>query len=470
MKIAFMHYHLKPGGVTTCLKDQVHALKNDCDILVITGEMPEDPFPADTVRVPEIAYSIFQHRPLRVRDAVSAIIDAIQAHFNGPCDILHVHNPMLAKNKKLLQILKALQERGVRLLLQAHDFAEDGRPQSYYHEAYLQDCHYSVVNSRDYNILLKSGLKKEGLHLISNTVKSPDLDAGFTPKGTGVVYPIRAIRRKNIGEAILLSLFFKKGDGLVITLPPNSPVDIASYEAWKAFVAAHQLNVEFERGLNQPFEAIVSTSRFILTTSITEGFGFTFLEPWLFNKLAWGRKLYDICADFEANGIVLNHMYNELNVPLDWVELDGFSKKWNRTIRNVCQLFDFKIPESQIQGAYDMIIAGGTIDFGLLDEASQKKVIRLLLSDSANRKQMLLLNPLLSNIGKVRNAKEVIQTNRQAVLRNYGMEGYRQKLLSTYRCTAATSIRHRIDRKKLLRAFFDLNKFSLLKWGDYEVC
>jgi hypothetical protein len=117
-----------------------------------------------------------------------------------------------------------------------------------------------------------------------------------------------------------------------------------------------------------------------------------------------------------------------------------------------------------------MIIAGGTIDFGLLDEASQKKVIRLLLSDSANRKQMLLLNPLLSNIGKVRNAKEVIQTNRQAVLRNYGMEGYRQKLLSTYRCTAATSIRHRIDRKKLLRAFFDLNKFSLLKWGDYEVC
>ena len=462
-----MHYHLKPGGVTTCLKQQVHALKEDCDILVITGEMPDEAFPADTVIIPELAYSALLHRPLHARDVASAIIDAIQSRFNGACDILHVHNPMLAKNRKFLQILKALQKRGVCLLLQVHDFAEDGRPLSYYTEDYLQDCHYSVVNSRDYHILLKSGLKKEGLHLISNTVKLPDIESESSAKGADVVYPVRAIRRKNIGEAILLSLFFKNNGLLVITLPPNSPGDIESYEGWKAFVADHQLNVEFDRGINQPFEAIVRSASYLLTTSITEGFGFTFLEPWLFDKLVWGRKLYDICKDFEANGIHLDHMYTELNVPIDWVESDGFFEKWNGTIQNVGRLFDIQIQKAQIQSAYRIITAEGTIDFGLLDEAFQKRVIRLLLSDNANRKQLSLLNPTLSTIGKVSNAKDVITSNRQAVLRNYSMALYRQKLLSTYRCVAATTVRQRIDKKKLLAEFFDLNKFSLLKWGDY---
>ncbi len=462
-----MHYHLKPGGVTTCLKQQVHALKDDCDILVITGEMPDETFPADTVIIPELAYSTLLHRPFYARNVASAIIDAIQSRFKGACDILHVHNPMLAKNKKFLQILKALQKSGVCLLLQVHDFAEDGRPLSYYNEDYLKDCHYSVVNSRDYNILLKSGLTKEGLHLIFNTVKLPDIETKSCAQGADVVYPVRAIRRKNIGEAILLSLFFKNDGLLVITLPPNSPADIGSYEDWKAFVADHQLNVEFDRGLNQPFEAIVRSARYLLTTSITEGFGFTFLEPWLFDKLVWGRKLYDICKDFEANGILLNHMYGELNVPIDWVESDGFFEKWNGTIRNVCRLFGMQIKKDQIQSAYRIITAEGTIDFGLLDEAFQKRVIRFLLSDNANRKQMLLLNPALSRIGEVSNAKDVIASNRQAVLRHYSAALYRQKLFSIYRCVAETAVRQQIDKKKLLGEFFDLSKFSLLKWGDY---
>jgi glycosyltransferase involved in cell wall biosynthesis len=467
MKITFMHYHLKPGGVTTCLKQQVQALKNDCDMLVITGEMPDDAFPADTVIIPELAYSALQREPFRARDAASAIINAIQTRLKGPCDVLHVHNPMLAKNKKFLQILKALQKSGVCLLLQVHDFAEDGRPQSYYNEDYPEDCHYSVVNTRDYNILLKSGLKKEGLHLIFNAAKLPAVEADDSAKGTDVVYPIRAIRRKNIGEAILLSLFFKNDDVLVITLPPNSPADIESYKSWKAFVADHQLNVEFDHGLNQPFEAIVRSARYLLTTSITEGFGFTFLEPWLFDKLVWGRRLSDICTDFEANGLLLDHMYDELKVPLDWVGSDGFFDKWSRTILNVSRSFDFQIHKNQIQAAFDIIIAEGTVDFGLLDEPFQKKVINLLLAGNANRKRISLLNPPLSKIGKVWNATDIIKSNRNAVLRNYSMARYRRKLLSTYKHVATTAVRQRLDKKKLLTEFFDLRKFSLLKWGDY---
>ena len=469
MKIVFMHYHLKTGGVTTCLKHQVEALKNDGDVCVITGDLPQTAFPAKTIHIPELAYSADYQRSFEPENVAATVVQAIESHFSGPCDIVHVHNPILAKNKNFLKILKALQKRGLSLLLQIHDFAEDGRPQSYYTEDYPKDCHYSVVNSRDYRILLKSGLKKQGLHQIFNTVYLPDYryPSADSNGGPYVVYPIRAIRRKNIGEAILLSLFFRKDETLVITLPPNSPADIESYEDWKTFVSDYQLRVEFDRGINQPYEAILTSARYLLTTSITEGFGFSFLEPWLFDKLVWGRKLPDICTDFEANGVNLNHMYTQLNVPLDWIESGAFFEKWNRTIQNICKLLGLKIDKKRIQNAYVAITANKTIDFGLLDEEFQKQVIKGLISDKSFREKLLRLNPTLAKIGKISNKKDIIKSNCEAVARRYNMGQYRQKLLKIYAQVNRTCIRQHIDKKALLDEFLDLTKFSLLKWGDY---
>ena len=466
-----MHYHLKTGGVTTCLKHQVEALKNDCAVCVITGEMPQIAFPAKTIHIPELAYSADYQRSFEPENVAAKVVQAIESHFSGPCDIVHVHNPILAKNKKFLKILKALQKRGLSLFLQIHDFAEDGRPQSYYTEDYPKDCHYSVVNSRDYRILLKSGLKKKGLHQIFNTVYLPDYryPSADSNGGPFVVYPIRAIRRKNIGEAILLSLFFRKDEKLVITLPPNSPADIESYEDWKAFVSDYRLRVEFDRGINQPYEAILTSARYLLTTSITEGFGFSFLEPWLFDKLVWGRKLPDICADFEANGVCFDHMYTALKVPVDWLEWDDFYQKWKGTINNAAKLFGLAIDNDQIQSAFALLTAGGTIDFGLLDEAYQKQVIGRLLTPNAHTHfdELLSLNPFLAEMGRAANDKVLIENNRNAVARNYGMAQYRQKLLAIYAHVDRTAFRQRIDKKALLAEFLDLEKFSLLKWGAY---
>jgi len=193
---------------------------------------------------------------------------------------------MLAKNINFLKILKALQKRGIRLFLQIHDFAEDGRPLSYFSEEYVSDCHYGVINSRDYNILLKAGLKKQGLHKIFNTIKPIDFNNKKINPGNYVLYPIRAIRRKNIGEAILLSLFFQNNETLTITLPPNSMPDIISYVGWKNFVKENNLDVEFEAGLKKDFSELVLSAKFIITTSITEGFGFSFLEPWTAKKIS----------------------------------------------------------------------------------------------------------------------------------------------------------------------------------------
>jgi hypothetical protein len=465
MKIAFIHYHLKTGGVTTCLKQQLKALKSHCDTCVITGELPSDAFPAKTIYVPELAYSSVYRKPYAPEKVAATVIHKIQSFFDGPCDIVHVHNPLLAKNSNFLRFLKRLQQEGLNLLLQVHDFAEDGRARLYFHEDYPTDCHYCVVNSRDYQILLKCGLKKQGLHRLFNCVSLPQRPPAPVVEEPSIVYPIRAIRRKNIGEAILLSLLFDAHQKLAITLPPNSAADLVSYKAWKAFAIEYHLPVEFDQGLHTPFETLVASALYLLTTSITEGFGFSFLEPWLYHKYVSGRKLDDICDDFEVRGIDLGHMYSQLMVPLEGFDAIGYYRQWNRTIMDAARKFDLQIDTAQIRRAFEANTAGGLIDFGLLAEPYQKQVLVYLMSNKKHRQKLLACNPLLAEFSNATGQQNRIEANRNAIMRNYNLDQYRQTLLDLYACVDMTPVRQRVNQKKLLAEFFDLKRFSLLKWG-----
>jgi len=465
LKIAFIHYHLKTGGVTTVLRQQIESILDTCDLLVLSGEPPESPFPCNVVHIPGLGYDISNRNLIEPESVATAIIEAIHSKWKNGCDLVHVHNPTLKKNANFLKILNVLNNRGLKLFLQIHDFAEDGRPLSYFaEEEYIENCHYGVINSRDYDILLKTGLKKDGLHKIFNTITPFHSNTKDVILKKYILYPIRAIRRKNIGEAILLSLFFKKNAPLVITLPPNSPADIDSYENWKKFVMENRLNVIFEAGLNHEFSDLVLSSDFLITTSIAEGFGFSFLEPWTAKKILWGRNLPDICHDFEQNSIRLNHLYTRLDVPMDWIDNDMLSYTWKSGIQKVCALFGATIDDISIKTAYEKATTNNVIDFGLLNEPFQKKIISTLLSVSANRKKLIRLNPFLSSPGSVSNKDELIQNNMDAVLFNYNQLKYREKLIGIYKKVVRDNVCQKIDKKILLSEFLNLNNFSLLKW------
>jgi len=469
LKIAFIHYHLKTGGVTTVLRQQVESILDACDPLVLTGALPESSFPCDTVYIPGLGYDIFGGDRIEPESVASAIIKAIQLKWKGECDLVHVHNPTLAKNKNFLKILNELKERGIRLFLQIHDFAEDGRPFAYFsEEEYIRDCHYGVINSRDYTILLKAGLKNEGLHKIFNTIEPFDLALKDSISKNHVLYPIRAIRRKNIGEAILLSLFFKNNATLVITLPPNSPADIKSYEDWKFFVKENRLNVTFEAGLTHDFSDLVFSSDFFITTSITEGFGFSFLEPWTAKKFLWGRKLPEICQDFEKNSIRLNHLYSSLDVPMEWIDNEMLFHTWKAGIKKASAMFGITIDEASVKNAYEKATANNTIDFGLLNEPFQKQIISTILSNRTNRNRLIRLNTFLTNPGDVSNRDDLIRNNMEAVLLNYNKQKYKENLMDTYAKVIRNSVRQKIDKKTLLSEFLTLKNFSLLKWCDYD--
>ena len=468
MKIAFIHYHLKTGGVTTVLKQQIKAIQNSCDTFVLTGSDQKPSFPVDAVFIPGLGYDNFSQKKPPPHEVAESIISAISAKFGSKCDVLHVHNPTLAKNNDFLNILKELQIRNLNLFLQIHDFAEDGRPKVYFSDQYLSDCHYGVINSRDYNILLKAGLKKEGLHKIFNMVQPVTLGNKVEHTDNIVLYPIRAIRRKNIGEAILLSLFFKNNEKLSITLPPNSPADFKSYTGWINFVNSKNLNVEFESGLKNAFSKLVLSSRFLITTSISEGFGFSFIEPWCAKKIIWGRKLPDICRDFENNGISLGHLYSELLVPVEWIGKDNFYQKWKGCILTNCKLLNYDIDESSIDKIFSQVIKNETIDFALLDESFQKNIISHIMSNKNEIKELIRLNPYLASVGIVPEKQRLIKNNMKAVFSNYNKDIYKEKLIEIYNKVSNNSVSHSIDKKILLSCFLNPRHFSLLKWCEYS--
>jgi hypothetical protein len=323
-----------------------------------------------------------------------------------------------------------------------------------------------VINRRDEAILRAAGLDASGLHYLPNAVEAMPVNTSRKP-GAQVLYPVRAIRRKNLGEALLLSLFLRDGQRLAITQPPNSPADLASYRDWVAWSAANGLPVDFEAGKKTPFASLVAASQSMITTSVSEGFGMAFLETWTAGKPLWGRRLPDICKDYEDCGVDLNAMYDRIDVPLDWIDRDDFSRRWHNAVYNAARRFDHALSSARASKALDRIVNKGTVDFGLLDEALQRQLLSRLIAAPAKRKELIRTTPRLSDTRDAGAAKSLIEANRRAVLDHYGMTRYRDRLLEIYDRVVSHPVRHRIDKKILLRSFFNPECFSLLKWADY---
>ncbi|MFC2140109.1 hypothetical protein ACFLQ1_00130 [Candidatus Auribacterota bacterium] len=471
MRIVLFHYHLKPGGVTTVIRHQIAALKNSCEVIIMTGEKPQEKWPVPIVVIPDLSYKLNAFSPKKTNKIAGDIINYISKKWKNGCDVLHVHNPLLAKNKNLLKILNVLQHKGIKLFLQIHDFAEDGRVLSYFSEEYPAHCHYGVINSRDYHILLKSGLRPEGLHKISNIIMPlKTLKKSSTKEKNLILYPVRGIRRKNLGEAILLSLFLKNNETIGITLPPSSEKntlskDVPFYLKWKEFVKANHLNFSFELGIKHDFRELVTNAKMILTTSITEGFGFTFLEPWTANKFLAGRRIPDICVDFEEEGISLDHLYTQLFIPLKLIDSKEFFKKWKNCIVKNCKIMDYPLTKQDIEKAAFNLMVNDCLDFRLFDETTQRKIISLALKDKKSLFEIIDNNPWLENFTNTKNRTTLINRNKKIILNHYTTKNYCEKLINIYKKAKSNPVKQAINKTVLLRSFFNLNSFSLLKWN-----
>jgi glycosyltransferase involved in cell wall biosynthesis len=467
LKIVLVHYHLKPGGVTTVVLHQARALIEAGDeVLIISGEEPRVPLPVEpgapdqtalTVKVvPELHYD--QWRPAPGRDIAGALLEAVKSVWNG-ADVFVVHNPLIRKNSALLGALKKLG-RTERLLLQNHDLAEDFRPDVYANEEYPENCHYAVINSRDYSFLLQSGLKREGLHLIPNEVRSIAADPGVERRR--YLYPVRGIRRKNLGEALLLSLFIPEGRTVAVTQPPTTERDTGIYLRWKELAGELGLPVEFEAGTKTGFSRLLGSAAAAVTTSVKEGFGFSFLEPWTAGLAVAGRRIGYVCADFEEAGLRFDAFYDSIGLPKCETTRDypeQFRTRLEQAVNALYAAFGRETPgaiEAAIQNFASLLP-----DFGAMDEPMQEDFIRRAAADGGLRSALAEINPFLKEFSEWTPDPSLVEANREVVLSYYSRERITKILRES--CRAATvPVVQSISRSRLLELFLDPSRISLV--------
>lgn len=484
MRIAIVHYHLKRGGVTRVVESTIRGLvhlEEGTQCAVLTGDVPEDFRYRDRSRVVEgLHYSNAQPETPDSATLVARLRAAAREILGADPDCWHIHNHSLGKNSAMPGVVAELAASGEALLLQLHDFAEDGRPENHrlnqertassaclYPDG--RNIHYGFINARDYAIFQQAGLPPERLHLLANPVEAsprPTCDSeaknilAALKAERLILYPVRAVRRKNFGEMLLWAALAEPGDVFATTLGPTNQNYNDAYQNWQRFARKNQLLVSLGIGerADWSFEAIMGAAHAILNTSIAEGFGLAFLEPWLFGKTIVGRDLPDITADFKMQGIDLGRLYPSLAVPADWIDRDELTAALLEGLQAAYLTYDRPLPKNALERALEAISPSpGKLDFGGLNEALQQQIIERVLADPAAKSELPRL--------RLSNGAATIRRNADKVIQAYSLPRYAENLNSIYHSIEPLSSKKipYIDPGKILDGFLQPERFRLLR-------
>lgn len=481
MRVAIVHYHLRPGGVTRVIEHAVASLGAEAKVVVLSGE----PYGGEAdlrVRVVEGLGYGRDFDPATAKALAVGLEAAATEVLGGAPDLWHCHNHSLGKNLNFPLALYHLLEHGARVLLQVHDFAEDGRPSLYAAQRTMAQhtehslgellypqaagVHYAVLNNRDRGFLREAGVPEERLHLLPNAVHLPPQPESVAPPPFPeakqlYVYPTRGIRRKNLGELVLLAALAPEGTVLATTLGPANPEWRPYHERWEQCLARHRLPVRLaavEKG-EADFAALMARADALLSTSIAEGFGLAFLEPWLLDKPLVGRDLPDITLDFRQEGLDLNHLYARLEVPLEWVGERRLREDLHMGLEAQYKAYGLPLPAHATEEAFQSLVQEARVDFGRLHEPLQEQaVIRTLTSPLGLHEGMaeLLRRP----------TPVTVAHNRSIVEDRYALPAYGERLQALYASVAAGEARQGLDgldAADVLRAFLQPARFNLLR-------
>ncbi|MBU0955921.1 MAG: hypothetical protein KKI09_10875 [Spirochaetes bacterium] len=462
MTVLVLHYHLKPGGVGTVIRRQMAVLRlRGIRSLVLLGEAPAaDPgFPYQVEKA--LSYDApAESGPTgggggaAADGRVSAIAEAIRrncAGLDGRDTLIHAHNANIRKNSALLPAVRLLVQEGYRFLLQVHDVAEDWRPDVYPHQDYPEGCWWAALNRRDCrNFAVASGSPVFFLpNPVSDTVITVGGESAAVDRSANslYLYPVRGIRRKNLGEALLLSSFLPEGRSVGVTLPPNNPKDRPVYETWQHAAGALNLPLHFELGLQASLDELYSRSRAVLSTSIKEGFGLSFLETAIRGCPLLGRSIPYVLEDFAEQGIVFPHLYHSIFVPDDQFDKAAFGQRLSAALRNAFAAYRLGPPVAAALEQAATSLTAGLVDFGRLDEIAQLEVLHSLRQHSGARSALQRLNPWLSQWWQAADTMTLPSENQ---LTFWSLEAYAERLLACFAAMETQTASAAPDRQKLL--------------------
>jgi len=369
MKIVIVHYHLRPGGVTGVIEQQVLAIHKelpDAEVVVLSGER-RDSFanlPCEVHVVLELNYFVPSTQEEGLR-AETIILRALLDEITDSETIFHFHNPTLGKNPSLTGAIHSLGDTGVPIVSFVHDFSED-RPKNHaINTQYAHWCtcdvfdflypdteniHYLTLNNRDSQRKQWELLKKSSVQQMPPPVQkvtAPQNSRGeiacwlkLDDHKEWIFYPVRGIERKNIGEFILLALLDNEEREWILARKPANPREIEQYEQWVKLAEELEITVKFNAMDRVPFADMMHAADRIVTTSMREGFGMAYVEPWFIGKPVAGRELPMVVNDMRQVGVWQDLLYTELPVPVgeQWVdfgELDFDTKM--KVIRSIAK-------------------------------------------------------------------------------------------------------------------------------------
>lgn len=494
MQVAIVHYHLNRGGVTQVIKNHLRSLSRThrraerLRVVIFFGGRREG-WPEEEVQrdagvkvqletVPDLEYASSDGAgPVELAESLLAAFQRSGLH---PDDtVVHVHNHALGKNPSLPGAVAELSERGFALLLQLHDFAEDFRPDNYRSLAaalaprdpdrlaeriYPQGAaiHYAVLNDRDYRILAAAGVESRRLHLLPNPVpefpvlpeREPARAKLAERYGVGtdqvyVLYPVRGIRRKNLGELLLWSAVAAEQTRFALTLPPLNPVERPRYLAWKRLAGELNLPVIFEVGAEGGLgfgENLVAADR-VLTTSVAEGFGMVFLETWLANRPLIGRDLPEITEDFVATGVRFPQLSEMVNVPMEWVGAEEVKQDLQESYASVLDAYgQFQLDRDLVGHEVSQLVSGDLLDFARCSARLQEFIVARVAGDPRRQTELRELNPniVISMEQLLEAGDRCVSSNARIVRDHYSLEPSGAKLQQLYE-TVLHSPRSEID-------------------------
>jgi glycosyltransferase involved in cell wall biosynthesis len=415
---------MNPGGVTRIIEAQVKGLASfmePADIRIACGPS-ENAISLTGLPVIEnelLSYRESESSPVELYRDISGILSFLESNTDTKT-ILHCHNPNLGKNPALMLAIHNLAKKGMRVVNHCHDFPEE-RPSNIdlitrMIEHYSLDSadevmypvmanyHYIVLNSCDHQRLLKKGIPGGFVHMIHNPVSNAKKNQvtynragindklGINPDKLLVTYPVRAIKRKNLGEFILLSVLFSDRAEFAVTLAPLNPVELPGYNRWKSFCRENNIKIAFETSQVTDYEELVQMSDFCITTSIQEGFGMTYLEPWLAGTPVIGRELDCIMHDLKSKGMQFPGLYQRI--------ITDYNSR----------VSDFK-------------------DLSLQD---QERFIYTIQNSKSAREKLLSSNPVLASLLDPV-PESVISSNRETILQHFSIESYGKELFGIYK-------------------------------------
>ena len=438
MDTAILHYHLQRGGVTQVILNQLRALAaapaadQPQKVAVLYGgrddawprgaAAPPLPFRVTLIPLPDLEYDDLRDSncsPQAVADIVEAALH--QHQFDRENTVLHIHNHALGKQAALPGGLSLLAQRGWPQLLQLHDFAEDFRPANYqsllrraglathddvprYIYPQAPQLHYAVLTHHDRLVLEEAGVPVERLHLLANPVvlptQLPDREGArqklrrhwpLDPDKRWLFYPVRGIRRKNVGELLLWAALCRQTGEWGVTQQPLNPQEAASYHHWKELAAELRLPCSFGVGElgGVSFGEVMAAADGLVTTSVAEGFGMVFLEAPLLGHSLIGRDLPDVTADFRQHGLTFEGLRRSLPFSLESPFRQQAQQHAEALFSDARAAYGLSrsLPATT-RSEFAEIFAAPIVDFALLGREQQTTLLRELVQGRRQSSEM----------------------------------------------------------------------------------